>query len=1189
MGDSDHWPTFVACAAPVVAARVEFEPMNSSLDPRFVHLRLHTEYSVSDGIAMIGQALSAAVADHMPAIGISDLGNLFGMVKFYKGARGKGIKPIIGCDVWLCNDGDRDKPWRVLLICRDRSGYGQLCELLTRAYMENKFRGRAEIRREWLVPEHASGLICLSGAMGGDVGEALARGNAALARKRAVDWARDFPDAYYIELQRAGHAGTEAYVRDAVVLADELGLPVVATHPIQFARREDFKAHEARVCIAQGYVLADRRRPRLFTDEQYFKSQEEMCALFADLPEALENAVEIARRCSLEVQLGTNFLPQFPTPKGMGLDDFLVAEATAGLEERLKELYPDEVERARQRPRYEERLKIETDTIVQMGFPGYFLIVADFINWAKENGVPVGPGRGSGAGSLVAYSLRITDLDPLEYALLFERFLNPERVSMPDFDIDFCQDNRYKVIEYVRSRYGADAVSQIATFGTMASKAVVRDVGRVLDLPYGLCDRLSKLIPVVQNKPLGLIEAREQEPQISEMMADPGDGESVTELWELALPLEGLTRGVGMHAGGVLIAPGKLTDFCPLYIADGDDATPVSQYDKDDVEAVGLVKFDFLGLRNLTIIELALKYVGQLTGERPDLMSLGFEDPAAYQVLKDANTTAIFQVESDGMKKLLKKLQPDRFEDIIAVLALYRPGPLGSGMVDDFILRKKGQQEIDYFHPDLKACLEPTYGVIVYQEQVMQISQIIGGYTLGGADMLRRAMGKKKPAEMAKHREIIRDGAVRQGYDPALAEHLFELMTKFAEYGFNKSHTAAYAVVTYHTAWLKAYHCAAFMAATMSSDLDNTDTVKIFFEDTLANGIAVLPPDVNASLYRFVPTDPKTVRYGLGAVKGVGEPAVLAIIAAREDGEPFSDLFDFCARVDRRAVNRRVVEALIRAGAFDALDGSRGVDRAQLLGTVPVAMEAAEQAAANALQGGLFDMLPESAGPPADYAQVRPWTEKERLKEEKTAIGFFLSGHPFHAYEGEVRRFVRRPLARLEASKDVVTVAGVVMEVRTKITARGKIAFVLIDDGSHPREVSVFSELFDRERDRIVVDELLVADVKVGNDDFSGGLRVVAERLMSLGEARARFARALQIRVNGEVSRSGAAAAVERLQGLLAPFRDGECPVSVRYRNTDAEAELPLGGGWKVRPEEALIEGLRDWLEPEDVELVYLA
>ncbi|HRG71026.1 MAG TPA: DNA polymerase III subunit alpha [Thauera aminoaromatica] len=1156
--------------------------------PRFVHLRLHSEYSITDGIVQLDQAIAAAAADGMPALGVSDLANLFGMVKFYKGARGKGIKPIVGVDAWIRNEAERDKPQRVLLICKNRAGYGQLCELLTRAYLENKHRGRAEMRREWFQNGAASALLCLSGAMSGDIGAAIAAGNLALAEQLAADWARLFPDAFYIEIQRAGHPGTESYIRHAVELAGRLGLPVVATHPVQFLKREDFKAHEARVCIAQGYVLADKRRPRDFTEEQYLKNQAEMCALFADLPEALENAVEIARRCSLTVQLGKNFLPLFPTPEGMTLDDFLVAEAKKGLEERLAQLYPHPEERERQRPRYEQRLKFETDTIIQMGFPGYFLIVADFIQWGKNNGVPVGPGRGSGAGSLVAYSLKITDIDPLEYALLFERFLNPERVSMPDFDIDFCQDNRYRVIEYVRERYGKDAVSQIATFGTMASKAVVRDVGRVLDLPYGLCDRLSKLIPIEGAKPVSLNKAYEMEPQIGEMMADGNDGESVRDLWSLAQPLEGLSRNVGMHAGGVLIAPGKLTDFCPLYIADGDDATPVSQFDKDDVEAVGLVKFDFLGLRNLTIIELALEYVARLEGSRPDLMSLGFEDPAAYQILKDANTTAIFQVESDGMKKLLKKLAPDRFEDIIAVLALYRPGPLGSGMVDDFILRKKGQQEIDYFHPDLKACLEPTYGVIVYQEQVMQISQIIGGYTLGGADMLRRAMGKKKADEMAKHRATIAEGAKQKGYDPALAEQLFDLMTKFAEYGFNKSHTAAYAVVTYHTAWLKAHHCAAFMAATMSSDLDNTDTVKIFYEDTLANGIKVLPPDVNASDYRFVPVDRKTIRYGLGAVKGVGEPAVRAILAAHEKGGDFRDLFDFCERVDRRMVNRRVIEALIRAGAMDTLPGHKGLDRAQLMATVALAMEAAEQAAANAMQGGLFDLMPEAAGAAPEFAKVRAWTERERLKEEKLAIGFFLSGHPFNAFKPEVRRFVRRTLAQLEPSRDITMLAGVVMEQRTKVGNRGKMAFVLLDDGTEPREVTVYSEVLEASRGKIVTDEVLVVEAKVSNDDFSGGLRINADRLLTLGEARSRFARALSLRIDGELAASGGAAgAAGKLQTLLEPFREGGCPIRVRYRNAAAEAELPLGDGWRVRLDDALLESLREWLPGEAVEVVY--
>ena len=1155
--------------------------------PRFVHLRLHSEFSILDGIVRTDEAIRRAAADGMPALGISDLANLFGMVKFYKGARAAGVKPVVGVDVWIANEAERDKPCRVLLICRDRGGYGRLCELLARAYLENKHRGRAELRREWFDDGGGEGLICLSGAASGDIGQALVNGNPDAADVLARWWAARFPDAFYIELQRAGHSGAEALVAESVQLAARLDLPVVATHPVQFMSPEDFMAHEVRVCIAQGYVLADKRRPRDFTPEQYFKSQDEMCALFADLPEALDNAVAIAERCSLSVELGKNYLPQFPTPQGMTLDDFLVAEARAGLEVRLQELYPDAEERERQRPRYAERLDIETRTIIDMGFPGYFLIVADFINWAKENGVPVGPGRGSGAGSLVAYSLRITDLDPLEYALLFERFLNPERVSMPDFDIDFCQDNRYRVIEYVRERYGKEAVSQIATFGTMASKAVVRDVGRVLDLPYGLCDRLSKLVPLEANKPVSLARAYEMEPQIGEMMADGNDGESVQELWRLAEPLEGLSRNVGMHAGGVLIAPGRLTDFCPLYIADGEDATPVSQFDKDDVEAVGLVKFDFLGLRNLTIIDLAVDYVERLTGERPDLNSLPFTDPAAYRILKDANTTAIFQVESDGMKKLLKKLGPDRFEDIIAVLALYRPGPLGSGMVDDFILRKKGQQEIDYFHPDLKPCLEPTYGVIVYQEQVMQISQIIGGYTLGGADMLRRAMGKKKASEMARHREIFRDGAKKKGYDEQLAMQLFDLMEKFAEYGFNKSHTAAYAVVTYHTAWLKAHHCAAFMAATLSSDLDNTDTIRIFFEDAVANGITVLPPDVNASEYRFVPVDANTIRYGLGAVKGCGEPAMRSIEAARAS-RPFHDLFDFCERVDRRMVNRRAVEALIRAGALDTLDGHAGRDRAQLLATVALAMEAAEQKAANALQGGLFDALPEAAGAAPAFASVRAWNERERLKEEKTAIGFFLSGHPFNSFSGEVRRFVRRTLAQLEPSREPSMLAGVVMDVRAKVGQRGKMAFVQLDDGSGAREVAVYSEVLDASRGKIVTDEVLIVEGRISNDEYSGGLRIIADRLMTLGEARARFATALQLSLNGEVGEAGGAtAAADRLQGLLAPFRDGGCPVRLRYRNEVAEVELPLGENWSVRPDDALLDGLRAWLPDDAVEVLY--
>ncbi len=1149
--------------------------MNS---PRYVHLRLHSEYSVTDGIVRVGDAVKRAAGDGMPALALTDLANLFGLVKFYSGARGKGVKPIAGADVWIANPEAPDAPYRLLLLVRNRQGYQQLCELLTKAYVVEGRRDRAEIRREWFAEIGCDGLIALSGAHLGDVGEALLNGNFDLAGERAKAWETIFPGAFYLEVQRYGQPQQEAMVQQTADLAGETAIPLVATHPIQFMNRDDFQAHEARVCIAEGYVLGDTRRPKIYTEEQYFKSQDEMGELFADLPEALENTLEIAKRCNIELTLGKNFLPLFPTPEGMTLDDFLVAEAKAGLEVRLAELYPDPEVRAQRRPEYDERLEFECKTILQMGFPGYFLIVADFINWGKKNGVPVGPGRGSGAGSLVAYSLRITDLDPLAYALLFERFLNPERVSMPDFDIDFCQDNRWRVIEYVRQHYGADAVSQIATFGTMSSKAVIRDVGRVFGLPYSMCDRISKLIPIVQNKPVSLAEALEQEPQLREMMEGDGDGETIRELFDLAGRLEDLTRNVGMHAGGVLIAPGKITDFCPIYQATGADASPVSQFDKDDVEKVGLVKFDFLGLRNLTIIELALKYIERMTGEKLDLMSLGFDDPGAYQILKDANTTAIFQVESEGMKKLLKKLAPDRFEDIIAVLALYRPGPLGSGMVDDFILRKKGQQAIDYFHPDLTACLSPTYGVIVYQEQVMQISQIIGGYTLGGADMLRRAMGKKKPEEMAKHRETIAAGAKERGYDPALAEQLFDLMTKFAEYGFNKSHTAAYAVVTYHTAWLKRYHCAAFMAATLSSDMDNTDTVKIFYDDAVgpANKLKMLGPDVNASQYRFEPVDRATIRYGLGAIKGTGEQAVNVILKARQEGGPFKDLFDFCQRCDKRQVNRRTIEALIRAGAFDSLDANRH----KLLASVGIAMDFAEQKERDSLQTSLFDIAEVAEQHAPEYVGVRPWDERTQLMEEKTALGFFFSGHPYNTCKKELSRFIRRPLNRLEPSKEFTSLAGIVVGIRTQMTRRGKMLFVQIDDGTAMVEVSVFNELFEAERAKIVTDEVLVIEGKVRYDEFSGGNAVVAERLLTLGEARARFAKHLLLKMNGNSD-------AQKLKSLLTPFAPGPAPVMIQYRNANAECQLKLGDSLRVRLDDALLEALATWLQPDNVEIVY--
>ena len=1143
--------------------------------PAFVHLRLHSEYSIADGMVRIDEAVARAAADGMPALALTDLANLFGMVKFYSGARGRGLKPVIGCEVWIAGvESERDRPARLLLLVKNHAGYLRLCDLLTQAYLGPRSRGRAEVTRAALAAGDNAGLIALSGAALGDVGQALLTGNGALAEKLAGEWARLFRDSYYLELQRYGQPQAEALVAASVALAGKLGLPAVATHPVQFLQREDFKAHEARVCIAEGYVLSDARRPRVFTEEQYFKSQAEMQALFADLPEALENSVEIARRCNLGIELGKNRLPQFPVPEGVTLDDFLTQQAEAGLARRLAQLFPEAVEREQKRSEYAARLAFECKTIQQMGFPGYFLIVADFINWAKQNGVPVGPGRGSGAGSLVAYSLGITDLDPLRYELLFERFLNPERVSMPDFDVDFCQEGRDRVIDYVKKKYGAHAVSQIATFGTMAAKAVIRDVGRVLDLGFNFVDQFAKLIP--NELGITLEKAREQEPAINERA---GREEEIGELLALAEKLEGLTRNVGMHAGGVLIAPGKLTDFCPLYSAGGAESA-VSQFDKDDVEKAGLVKFDFLGLRTLTILAEAVRFAKEVEDVAIDLDALPLDDKPTYdRIFKTANTTAVFQFESRGMKDTLVQAKPDRLEDLIALNALYRPGPMD--FIPNFIARKHGRERIVYPHPLLEKVVGNTYGIMVYQEQVMQTAQVVAGYSLGGADLLRRAMGKKKPEEMAQQRAIFVEGAANNGIGADKANEIFDTMEKFAGYGFNKSHAAAYSLVAYQTAYLKCHHPAAFMAATLSSEMADTDKVQFFVADAVSGGLTFLPPDVNRSRYRFTPVDAKTIRYGLGAIKGTGESAIGAMQRAREAGGDFADLFDFCRRIDKRVANRRVIEALIRAGAFDSIDERR----AALMASVGIALEAAEQAERNALQVGLFDMggAQEQA---LKMIETAPWSERERLLNEKQALGFFLSGHPYNEIRAELSAFIRKPLSALEPQKEPLLLAGIVTATRTQMTRRGKMIVVTLDDGTAQVELTVFNELFEAERAKIREDDPLIVEGKVSRDDFNGGLRVNADRLMTLAEARGRFAKALRLALNGKVS-LGDTAAAERLRVLLAPYRNGPCPVRVRYRNAQAECELPLGESWRVRLDDELLSGLQQWLQAENVEVVY--
>ncbi|WP_374316672.1 DNA polymerase III subunit alpha [Aquabacterium sp.] len=1168
----------------------------------FVHLRAHTEYSVVDGTVRIDDLVSAAQQDGQPAVGISDLSNLFGALKLYSAARKKGVQPIIGADVWLEPEDEGRAPQRLLLIIQNRQGYLHLSELLAEAWTAPGNRTHAWVYWKSLAEKNA-GLICLSGADMGPVGQAVLMGDVPKAEAQARKLAELFPGRFYIEVQRAGQATNEAHIRGVVPLAARLGLPVVATHPIQFQTPEDFEAHEARVCIAEGETLGNPRRIKHFTKEQYFKTSEQMEALFADLPSAIANTLAIARRCSLTLVLGKPQLPQFPTPimpngEPQPMDEFFRELSYKGLDERLVHLFPDEAERIAQRPHYVERLEFEINTILKMGFPGYFLIVQDFINWAKDNGCPVGPGRGSGAGSLVAYALKITDLDPLKYNLLFERFLNPERVSMPDFDIDFCQGNRDRVIDYVKERYGRDAVSQIATFGTMAAKAALRDVGRVLGMGYGHVDSIAKLIPAPPGKTVTLaklppdfdpakakvIYARHEAPEINEREKAE---EEVASLLELAENVEGLVRNIGMHAGGVLIAPGKITDFCPLYQQPGSDSA-VSQYDKDDVEAIGLVKFDFLGLATLTILETAKEFI---MARHPDQKDFDFakiplDDAPTYRLLSEGKTVAVFQLESRGMQGMLRDAKPSVFEDIIALVALYRPGPMD--LIPSFCARKHGREEVTYPHPLMEAVLAETYGIMVYQEQVMQVAQRLGGYSLGGADLLRRAMGKKKVEEMQHHRGLFAEGAAKNGISTELANEIFDLMEKFAGYGFNKSHAAAYALLAYHTAWLKHHYTSEFFAGNMTIASDDTDKLKIFHDDAVANfGITFTPPDVNQGQWRFIPTGDKTICYALGAVKGTGQGAIEAIVREREENGPFKSFFDFCSRVDRKLVNKRVVEALIKAGAFDALEPHRS----GLLASVSLAFEYADTLAANADQGGLFDFGDSHAASTnePDLVPTEPWSLKERLSLEKTAIGFYLTGHLFDEAESEVRRFCRQRIADLKDSRDPQLVTGIISDLRIINGTRGRVAIFKLDDKSETIEAVANQDTLDANKDLLKDDELVIIQGKVQIDRFSGGLRLNVQQVMGLAEARCRYARFVRVMAPGlklpidEVLRAHPARRVaapqpdlpDTLQGL--PVR-----VVVERQTPDlaVRAELELGEAAQIFPSDDAMALFRQ-LTPE--------
>jgi DNA polymerase-3 subunit alpha len=1148
------------------------------MPPQFVHLNLHSEFSITDGIVRLKPLLKAVEDACMPAVAMTDQSNLYALVKHYRGCLAAGIKPVLGADLWLKNEEDLSKPYRILILCKNNQGYLNLKTIISNSYLHGQHLGWAMVEKQWLI-DHTEGLIALLGKES-DVGELLLNKKNDAALDLLNEYIKVFPDSLYLEIQRTSRAGDEQFLHQAMALANKYAVPVVATNAVRFLRKEDFLPHEVRVCVNQGRILADKRRPRDYSEEQYFKSVEEMEELFQDIPGALENSVEIAKRCNVTLHLGENFLPDFPVPQGQSMDEYFRLLSHEGLDKRLQQLFgkPLDVNSEAYREKqkiYRQRLDIELGVIIQMGFPGYFLIVADFIQWSKTHAVPVGPGRGSGAGSLVAYALTITDLDPLQYDLLFERFLNPERVSMPDFDIDFCMEGRDRVIQYVAQTYGRDRVSQIITFGTMAAKAAIRDVGRVQAQGYGFVDSIAKLIPMEIG--ITISKALEQE---EELQRKYEDDDAVHDLIDMALALEGITKNVGKHAGGVVISPSDINDFSPVYCEQGASSI-VTQYDKDDVETVGLVKFDFLGLKTLTVIDWALAIVNarkKKNAENPvDIAKIDLDDRPSFETLKASNTTAVFQLESRGMKDLIKRLQPDCFEDIVALVALFRPGPLQSGMVDDFIDRKHGRQEVEYPHPSLEPILKPTYGTILYQEQVMQISQILAGYTLGGADLLRRAMGKKKPEVMAAQRSIFEDGAVKNNVDKALATHIFDQMEKFAAYGFNKSHSAAYALVSFQTLWLKTHHVEAFMAAVLSADMDVTDKVVIVLEECREQGIKVAPPNVNLSEYKFTVSDEDVIIYGLGAIKGAGEGAIESIINSRKEYGSFKDLQDFCNRVDLRKANKRVLETLVRSGALDDL----GSNRASLLNAMPEATKAAEQfskaqaAGQDDLFGGNFfdtGVMDSSIEQQSSvFAELPEWPEDERLRAEKDTLGLYLTGHPIDQYLDELRQFTTHQLSELNPDKKQnIVIAGLIIAMRTMTTKRGdRMVFFTIDDRSGRQEIVLFAEKFQLFRELLITDTIVVISGELGLDYYSGNARINVDTIYDLDGARNRFAKRLELQVNYKQINHDF---IQDFKTLIEPFREGgACPLNYRYTGEQASSVIILADQWQIKLSQELL------------------
>ncbi len=1097
--------------------------------PDIAYLSIYSEYSITHSILRIDEIIAYAKKYNIKALALTDTHNMFAYVKFYKACVSNGIKPILGATLNIIND--ELLQYKIIILAKNNHGLEELNELITRSYLENKLIDIPHIKESWLFNRSWQDLIVLSGTVNSDIALQIIQNKQHNAEHKILKWQQHFPN-YYLLVQRFNYSNIDHISNSIVTLANKTKTPIAASHPINFATAEDYEAHEVRVCIANGTILDDNKRIKLFSQDQYFLSTEELIIKFKDLPIAITNTNKIAQKCNITLTFGNYFLPKFIPINNLTIAEHLVHEANNGLSIRFTEIINSnnstEHKYSLDKDIYQKRLNFELDMINQMGFAGYFLIVADFMHWARNNGIPIGPGRGSGAGSLVAFALGITNIEPLRYGLLFERFLNPDRVSMPDFDIDFCPDKRELVINYVKDKYGANAVAQIVTFGTMSSKAAIKDVGRALALPYGLCDSISKLILNTPAKSYHLQDAYLHFGDLKNRI-DDGD-EDIQRLWSLSLRLEDLTRNVGKHAAGILIAPQQLTHFCPLYLADG---MQTSQLDKDDIEQIGLLKFDFLGLRNLTVIADTIINVKKLYNKDIVLSNYDFNDKKVYKLLQSGNAGNIFQLESSGMRRVLTKLKPDCFEDIIALLALYRPGPLGSGMVDDFIKRKNGIEKPNYFHNDLRACLEPTYGVIVYQEQVMQISQIIGGYSLGAADLLRRAMGKKKPEEMALHRNTFIKGALSKGYNEQLAADLFDLMAKFAEYGFNKSHSAAYAVISYHTAFLKTHHLSSFMAATLSSDLDKTDKLFEVYQDALFNKLIILPPDINTSNYHFSPLNDNTISYALGAIKGIGQLVVDLIINERQTHGIFVSFIDFCNRMDKKVLNKKTLESLIKSGSFDSLNNNR----ASLYASVTNVISHYEKQQINNKQLSLFDdiMCDDDSDlnlhDKLQLTEAAVWNNKELLLMEKQAFGFYFSASLFDDYKHIVKQLNIKQLAYYSTNNEhimhvinnhknkLVLVCGVINKIGAKILKNNnKIYFINLEDDISNLEFVIFTKEYDKYRNLLKLDEFIFVEGELIFDNFRQQSKITARHIYTLNEVLAKKVQTVKINLSDSIT-----------------------------------------------------------------------